>query len=133
MRRILVVAVVLVVAAGVAVDACTGVVIVDDDCVVVGGNEDWQRFDAHVWAEAETAEAYGAVYMGYQIRGEFGPRGSYWFEFRKALNSGDGYDWSLGPGDTFGTGQTGNLFLGVTREDVAVYYQMPVLLRLASD
>ena len=57
---------------------------------------------------------------------------TYWFEFRKALNSGDGYDWSLAPGDTFGTGQTGNLHLGVTGKDVAVYYQIPVLLHLAS-
>jgi hypothetical protein len=58
---------------------------------------------------------------------------SYWFEFRKALNSGDGYDWSLAPGDTFGTGQTGTLYLGVTSQDVAVYYQIPILLHLASD
>jgi hypothetical protein len=59
--------------------------------------------------------------------------GTYWFEFRKALDSGDGYDWSLAPGDTFGTGQTGTLYLGVTGQDVAVYYQIPVLLKLASD
>jgi hypothetical protein len=58
---------------------------------------------------------------------------TYWFEFRKALNSGDGYDWSLAPGDTFGTGQTGSLYLGITDQDITVYYQMPVLLELASD
>jgi len=28
--------------------------------------------------------------------------GYYWFEFRKDLNSGDGYDWTLAPGQTYG-------------------------------
>lgn len=28
--------------------------------------------------------------------------GYYWFEFRKDLNSGDGYDWTLAPGQTIG-------------------------------
>ncbi len=28
--------------------------------------------------------------------------GYYWFEFRKDLNSGDGYDWALSPGQTIG-------------------------------
>jgi hypothetical protein len=58
---------------------------------------------------------------------------TYWFEFRKALNSGDGYDWSLTPGEEFGTGQTGTLYLGVTAQDVSVYYQVPVLLSLAAE
>ena len=58
---------------------------------------------------------------------------TYWFEFRKALDSGDGYDWSIAPGDTLGMGQMGTLYLGVTGQDVAAYYQMPILLELASD
>ncbi|MFC2078782.1 hypothetical protein ACFLSZ_02260 [Candidatus Bipolaricaulota bacterium] len=72
--------------------ACTGVVIAQGGNVVVGGNEDWSRFDSHVWAEATTAEAYGAVYFGYQIRGEFGPRARYWFEFQGVNDQGLYFD-----------------------------------------
>jgi len=72
--------------------ACTGVVIAGENTVVVGGNEDWTRFDSHVWAEAATDEAFGAVYFGYQIRGEFGPRGRYWFEFQGVNDQGLYFD-----------------------------------------
>lgn len=72
--------------------ACTGVAIAQDGQVVVGGNEDWTRFDAHVWAEAVTEDAYGAVYFGYQIRGEFGPRSRYWFEFQGVNDQGLYFD-----------------------------------------
>jgi choloylglycine hydrolase len=72
--------------------ACTGVVIAQGEHVVVGGNEDWTRFDSHVWAEAATEEAHGAVYFGYQIRGEFGPRGRYWFEFQGVNDQGLYFD-----------------------------------------
>jgi len=72
--------------------ACTGVVIAGEGHVVVGGNEDWTRFDSHVWAEAATEEAYGAVYFGYQIRGEFGPRAPYWFEFQGVNDQGLYFD-----------------------------------------
>ena len=30
--------------------ACTGVVIVREGEVLLGGNEDWERFDVHIWA-----------------------------------------------------------------------------------
>ena len=72
--------------------ACTGVVIAQGGSVVVGGNEDWTRFDSHVWAEAATEEAFGAVYFGYQIRGEFGPRAPYWFEFQGVNDQGLYFD-----------------------------------------
>lgn len=72
--------------------ACTGVVIAQEGQVVVGGNEDWQRADAYVWAEAATDDAYGAVYFGYQIRGEFGPRVTYWFEFQGVNDQGLYFD-----------------------------------------
>ena len=81
--------------------ACTGVVIAQDGRVVVGGNEDWTRFDSHVWAEASTEQTHGAVYFGYQIRGEFGPRASYWFEFQGVNDQGLFFD-------TFGAPTMGN-------------------------
>ncbi len=62
--------------------ACTGVAIARDGHVVVGGNEDWRRWNSYVWAEPTDAESFGAVYFGYEIFGEFGPRPRYWFEFQ---------------------------------------------------
>jgi len=72
--------------------ACTGVAIVQSGSVVVGGNEDWTRFDSYVWAEAAAEETYGAVYFGYQIRGEFGPRAPFWFEFQGVNDQGLYFD-----------------------------------------
>lgn len=37
---------------------------------------------------------------------------SYWFEFSKPLDSGDGHDWIWKPGDKVGTGLTGDLMIG---------------------
>jgi len=75
-----------------SVFACTGVAMAADGHIVVGGNEDWTRFDSHVWAEAATEDAYGAVYFGYQIRGEFGSPGHYWFEFQGVNDQGLYFD-----------------------------------------
>ena len=81
MARIIFIAWLVVVALTPAALACAGVVIVDESRAIVGGNEDWQRFDAHVWAEAGRDEPYGAIYCGYEIRGEFAPA------FRTGSNS----------------------------------------------
>jgi hypothetical protein len=91
-KRVLLLLVVLVAASHLAAEPCTGVAIADGERVVVGGNEDWTRFDSHVWAEAATEDAYGAVYFGYEIRGEFGPRGRYWFEFQGVNDHGLCFD-----------------------------------------
>ena len=72
--------------------ACTGVIVAQGGSVIVGGNEDWTRFDSYVWAEAATEEVYGAVYLGYEIRGEFGPRGRHWFEFQGVNSQGLYFD-----------------------------------------
>lgn len=91
-KRVLFLLVVLGVASGLAAEACTGVAIADGAHVVVGGNEDWTRFDAYVWAEEAMDDTYGAVYMGYEIRGEFGPRAPYWFEFQGVNSEGLYFD-----------------------------------------
>jgi choloylglycine hydrolase len=92
MKRMLFPLIALVGLTGFAAAACTGVAIADGTHVVVGGNEDWTRFDAHVWAEAATEGIYGAVYTGYEIRGEFGPRAPYWFEFQGVNSEGLYFD-----------------------------------------
>lgn len=56
----------------------------------------------------------------------------YWFEFRKELESGDDYDWSLSPGETIADSRTGELALGVTLGDETTWCSRRILLRLAS-
>ena len=73
--------------------ACTGVVIVGDGHVLVGGNEDWQRWDSFVWADAATPRLHGVVYFGYEIRGEFGThQGPFWYEFHGINDAGLYFD-----------------------------------------
>ena len=52
-----------------------------------------------------------------------------WFEFRKALNSGDDYDWSWISGKIIGT--DGNLSLGIVDEITSNFFNHNLLLRLA--
>lgn len=53
-----------------------------------------------------------------------------WFEMRKRLNSGDGYDWTWKPGTTVGTDKTGNLIFGGRGR--GKFYAHPILLVLAA-
>jgi len=92
MKRMSFLLAVLIGLVGMEMAACTGVAVADGGCVVVGGNEDWTRFDAHIWAEPATQEAYGAIYLGYEIRGEFGPRSRHWFEFQGVNSQGLYFD-----------------------------------------
>lgn len=55
-----------------------------------------------------------------------------WFEFRKALDSGDGHDWNWAPGETVGTDLTGNLSFGIVDEATSYYFDHDMLLHLAS-
>ncbi|GAG52224.1 unnamed protein product, partial [marine sediment metagenome] len=66
--------------------ACTGVVIACDGHVVAGGNEDWSRPDSYMWAEPVAGRLHGVVYFGYEVRGEFGDRPPFWYEFQ-GINS----------------------------------------------
>ena len=72
--------------------ACTGVVIAGDDAVLVGGNEDWVRWDSYLWSAAATDDAYGVLYFGYEIRGEWGDRPDYWYEFHGINDQGLYFD-----------------------------------------
>ena len=76
-----------------AAAACTGVVIAREGEVIVGGNEDWERFDSFMWATAPTSRAYGVVYFGYEIRGEWGSsRPPFWYEFHGINDRGLYFD-----------------------------------------
>jgi hypothetical protein len=54
-----------------------------------------------------------------------------WFEFKKALNSGDGYDWNWAPGQTAGTSQTG-LFVGIYDSTRGTYFEKSIQLYLGT-
>ena len=93
MIRRLIVCLVLLLVCAVPTLACTGVVIRGDGHVVAGGNEDWQRWDSFLWADAATAAPHGVVYFGYQVKGEFGPgRPPFWFEFQGINDAGLFFD-----------------------------------------
>ena len=72
--------------------ACTGVVIARDGQAIVGGNEDWQRWDSWMWAEPARGNVYGVVYFGYEVRGEFGDRPDHWVEFQGVNDQGLYFD-----------------------------------------
>jgi hypothetical protein len=70
-------------------------------------------FDRHGWDEREWSDDVKAAPPGRNdVQGLASSDATYtWFEFRKALNSGDGYDWDWSPRGTVGT--EGDLLLGV--------------------
>jgi hypothetical protein len=90
--RITLVVALLLVLGSVAVAACTGVVIVRDGHVMVGGNEDWFRPDAYLWAEPAAGRLHGVVYFGYEVRGEFGNEEPFWYEFQGINSAGLYFD-----------------------------------------
>jgi hypothetical protein len=58
---------------------------------------------------------------------------NYWFEFRKALNSDDGYDWALQAGGTYGTDPT-SLMIAFAGNGTEPYYATDnMLLHLSPD
>jgi len=54
----------------------------------------------------------------------------YWFEFRKKLNSGDGYDWALTPPQIVGDGDS-NLLVSAYDDSLVIVYEQEVLLQLS--
>jgi len=75
------------------VPACTGVVIAREGQVLVGGNEDWTRWDSYMWATPPSGgRIYGAVYFGYEIRGEWGHVSDFWYEFQGVNEQGLYFD-----------------------------------------
>jgi len=104
-------AVFLVSLSAVSAAACTGVVIAKDGHVWVGGNEDWVRFDSYYWADPATEEFYGVVYLGYEIRGEWGHDYDFWYEFHGINDQGLFFD-SFGAPCTIPTTTLDNPYRG---------------------
>ncbi|MFX1579507.1 MAG: LamG-like jellyroll fold domain-containing protein, partial [Promethearchaeota archaeon] len=85
--------------AGISMWEFIGLGLVSSDASYVGSSS---TYDAHGWNGAYwTADT--------DVGGENNVEGTstfdeeyYWFEFRKPLDSGDGFDWSFNPGDRIG-------------------------------
>ena len=85
-------ALILIVSLGTAaVAACSGVVLVGDGAVVVGGNEDNDKINASMWATAATESAHGAVYFGFYFVG-LGGRFPGWYEMQGVNDQGLYFD-----------------------------------------
>ena len=54
----------------------------------------------------------------------------YWFEFRKELDSADGYDWSFTPSQII---ETGNLFVAMWDGSTGTYYEEYITLQLSTE
>jgi choloylglycine hydrolase len=91
MGRVLAVAVLLGCLAAVCVDACTGVALVRDGAIVVGGNEDNGLANPAMWATAASDSAYGVAYLGFWFEG-LGNRLPGWYEMQGVNDQGLYYD-----------------------------------------
>jgi len=71
-----------------------------------------RAFDQYGWDEIEFHDdTSNGGSMNTRAKSSYDNQ-SYWFEFSKPLDSGDGHDWAWKLGDKVGTGLTGDLMLG---------------------
>jgi len=71
-----------------------------------------RAFDQYGWDETEFHDdTSNGGSMNTRAKSSYDNQ-SYWFEFSKPLDSGDGHDWAWKLGDKVGTGLTGDLMLG---------------------
>ena len=94
---------------------------IDQGCLLFGG----QTWDGYAY---NSEEMYADTDAGGQndVEGAATYDGAfYWFEFRKRLNSGDGYDWTLLPA------QTVSLMGGVWDDSIVMAYEGTFLVQLS--
>lgn len=76
-----------------AVFACTGVALVGEGAVVVGGNEDNSLRNPAMWATAATPGRYGALYFGFMFAGALANRRpASWYEMQGVNDQGLFFD-----------------------------------------
>ena len=86
---------------------------------------DWYGWDDSQWYTDTDASGQNDVEGAASHDGTY-----YWFEFRKRLNSGDGYDWALTPPQIVGDGDS-SLLVGVFDYSLFINYEQKVLLQLS--
>jgi hypothetical protein len=91
MGRNLIVFALLACCAGVGVEACSGVALVQSGSVIVGGNEDNNLTGPEMWATPASPSAYGVVYFGLWFDG-LANRASGWYEMQGLNDQGLYFD-----------------------------------------
>jgi len=93
---------------------------------------DGQAGDLHGWNESQWLADLDSGGTN-DVEGAASYDGTYyWFEYRKRLNCGDGFDWAWNPGQTVGTGLTGDLLLGYWDASGFTVYEQYVTIGLSS-
>ena len=96
---------------------------------------DGVKFDVYGWDETRWYNDTDASPSGENnVEGVATHDGTYyWFEFRKELNSGDGYDWGFTPGQIIETvSQVHDLLVGVWDNSTRDAYQAYISLHLST-
>lgn len=90
-------------------------------------------FDGYGWNDANWSDDTLATALGQNnVKGGASGDSAYrWFEFKKALNSGDGFDWDLVPGQTVGGSQT-SLIVGIYDSTLSSYFEQSIRLHLGT-
>ena len=96
-----------------------------------GVNFDGSTFDLYGWDEVQWHDDTLATPPGVNnVEGAATYDGRYyWFEFRKPLMPGDGYDWTFEPGGTYGP-MPPDLMVGFWDDSEARFYGTDILLHL---
>jgi hypothetical protein len=91
-------------------------------------------FDGYGWNEVNWSDDILASPPGKtDVYGRTSSDATYrWFEFRKALNSGDDYDWDWASGQSFGTGLNGDLLIGIYASTTQAYFETYIRLLLGT-
>jgi len=96
-----------------------------------GVNFDGSTFDLYGWDEVQWYDDTSATPGQNNVQGAATYDGTYyWFEFRKPLKSGDGYDWTFEPGATYGP-MPPDLQVGFWDDSEATFYGTHILLHLS--
>jgi hypothetical protein len=119
--------------AGISMWEFVGLGLVASDASYTGmlGTFDAYGWNGQYWSVDEAAGGQNNVEGTGSFDGDF-----YWFETRKPLDSGDGYDWSLSPGDQIGGRESPNsgstLELSLWDADTQSLYGYWAILQLSS-
>jgi hypothetical protein len=92
-----------------------------------GGTTDWCEIDTGLWEHDTHPMAGGRmdVYASGSLDGE-----NYWFEICKPLDSGDGCDWTLRPGETIGASQDYLYLVFWGMDEPIIEFSAPMILSL---
>jgi hypothetical protein len=90
-----------------------------------GFYQDHSNWDESDWHKDETLSPPGSVDVVASVTED---DAFYWFEIRKALDSRDGYDWSLEPGDIIGKNPKDTALLVLVVDDSDYYRNIQMAL-----